>query len=265
MLDLQAVRAVAEQAALRGGEVVMPLFNQPHNESTKANIYDVVTEGDKAVEAAIIPFLREAYPQFGIVSEEGGGADFETGDYAWHIDPIDGTTNFANNIPFFSISIALADRALNPVVGVVYNPVNREMFSAAHGQGATLNGMPIHASRLSDMNRAVMATGFSTRRHTLPEEVNNLREFREMLWRVRDLRRFGSAALELAFVACGRLDGFWERHMNSWDVLGGVMLILEAGGAVSDYSGGMDQLLRGREVVASNGLLHAEILAVLNG
>lgn len=261
-MNLKAIQAVAEQAALHAGTVLRPLFDQPHEEQTKSNIYDVVTEGDLAAEAAILPLLRDAFPEFGIVSEEGGG--FEgSGEYAWHIDPIDGTTNFANNIPFFSVSIALADRQLNPVVGVVYMPILNEMFSAAHGHGATLNGKPIHVSGLGELSRAVMASGFPTTRHTLPEELNNVRHWREMLWRVRDLRRFGSAALDLSYVACGRLDGFWERHIHSWDVLAGICLVREAGGTVTDYAGGVGKAVTGAEVIASNALLHAEMLAVL--
>lgn len=263
-MDWKAIQAVAEQAALRAGDVLRPLFDQPHKEQTKANIYDVVTEGDLASEAAIVPILREAFPQFDIVSEEGGGIE-RGGEYAWHIDPIDGTTNFANNIPFFSVSIALADRNLNPVVGVVHMPILGELFSAAHGRGASLNGKPIHVSGTLDMHRAVMASGFSTQRHALPYELNNLKHWREMLWQVRDLRRFGSAALDLAYVACGRLDGFWERHIHSWDVLAGICLIHEAGGSVTDYTGGLEKALSGEEVVASNALLHGDMLKVLQG
>jgi myo-inositol-1(or 4)-monophosphatase len=263
-VDLKAIQAAAEAAALAAGGVLRPLFDQPHDEKIKANIYDVVTEGDLAAEAAIIPVLRAAFPQFGIVSEEGGGEASES-EYAWYIDPIDGTTNFANNIPLFSVSIALADRALRPVVGVVYMPMLGELFSAAQGLGAALNGKPIRVSAVSDMQRAVMSSGFSTQRHTLPENLNNVRHWREMLWRVRDLRRFGSAALDLAYVASGRLDGFWELHIHSWDVLAGICLIQEAGGTVTDYVGTAAGALSGAQVVASNGLLHADMLQVLQG
>lgn len=261
-VDLKAVQATAERAALAAGDALRPLFNSPHTEQTKTNIYDVVTEGDLAAEAAILPVLQAAFPQFGIISEEGGG---ESGDaeYLWHIDPVDGTTNFANNIPLFSVSIALADRARRPLVGVIYMPMLGELFSAAAGAGATLNGKPIRVSGTVEMQRAVMASGFSTQRHTLPEDRNNLRQWRDMLWRARDLRRFGSAALDLAYVACGRLDGFWERGIHSWDVLAGICLIREAGGTVTDYSGAEAQALAGEEIVASNSLLHAAMLAVL--
>jgi len=267
-VNLQTVRSAAEQAALRAGEVLRPLFDQPHQEQIKSNIYDVVTEGDLAAEAAILPVLKAAFPQFGFVSEEGAAGfsgDGVGAEFLWHIDPIDGTTNFANNIPFFSISIALADQALNPLVGVVYMPILGELFSAAQGHGATLNGKPIHVSGTVDMKRAVMSSGFPTARHTLPEDQNNLKQWRDMLWAVRDLRRFGSAALDLAYVACGRLDGFWERHIHSWDCLAGICLIQEAGGTVTDYHGVPERALTGAEVVASNSLLHAGMLDVLHG
>ncbi len=262
-MDLKAVQAAAERAALSAGEVLRPLFNHPHEEKIKANIYDVVTEGDLAAEAAILPILQQAFPEFGILSEEGGGED--GGEYQWHIDPIDGTTNFANNIPFFSVSIALADRDLRPVVGVVYMPILGELFSAAQGHGATLNGQPIHVSRTADMRRAVMSSGFPTDRHTVEGDLNNLRHWRDMLWAVRDMRRFGSAALDLSYVACGRLDGFWERRIHSWDVLAGICVVQEAGGTVTDIGGGTAKAFSGEEVVASNGLLHGDMLKVLQG
>ena len=264
-MDLQSIRAAVEQVAARAGEAVMPYFNQPHQEIIKSNIYDVVTEGDKAAEAIIIPALQELFPKYGILSEEGGVGLVppDEAEYCWHIDPIDGTTNFATNLPLFAISIALADRALNPLVGVVYNPVYGEMFSAAKGCGATLNGKPIRVTTTAEMNRAVLSTGFSYQRHTRPD--NNLRAWEAMLMSVRDMRRFGSAALDLCFVAAGRLDGYWERYIHSWDCLAALLCVTEAGGRVSDYSGGSARLLTGEEVVASNGLLHDDVLRVLNG
>jgi myo-inositol-1(or 4)-monophosphatase len=264
-VDLQNICTAAEAIAMRAGEAVLPYFNQPHQEVIKSNIYDVVTEGDKAAEAVIVAALREQYPQFGIVSEEGGAGlvPAEEAEYCWYIDPIDGTTNFATNLPLFSISIALADRALNPLVGVVYNPVYGEMFSAAKGCGATLNGKSIHVTTTTELNRAVLSTGFSYQRHTRTD--NNLRAWEAMLMAARDMRRLGSAALDLCFVAAGRLDGYWERYIHSWDCLAALLCVTEAGGRVSDYSGSTEKLLTGDEVVATNGLLHDDVLRVLNG
>jgi myo-inositol-1(or 4)-monophosphatase len=263
-VDLQSIRAAVEAIAMRAGEAVMPYFNQPHQEVTKSNIYDVVTEGDKASEAVIIPALQAAFPDHAILSEEGGSGLVAVGqaDYCWHVDPIDGTTNFATNLPLFSISVALADRALNPLVGVVYNPVYHEMFSAAKGHGTTLNGQPIRVTRTDELSRAVLSTGFSYQRHTL--EDNNLKAWETMLMSARDLRRLGSAALDLCFVAAGRLDGYWERNIHSWDCLAGVLCVTEAGGAASDYSGGTAKLHTGEELVATNGLIHQDVLRMLN-
>lgn len=261
-MDFEAVRRAAEAVAREAGATVMQFYDQPHVEQTKANIYDVVTEGDKASEAMIVRRLTEAFPQFPIMSEEGGGGgNISVADYAWYVDPIDGTTNFANNIPFFSISIALAAQDGSPVVGVVYNPVYDELFSAAKGGGATFNGRTIHVTQTAALNRAVLATGFPTRRHTVPD--NNVPVFTAMLMEVRDLRRFGSAALDLAFVAAGRFDGFWEAYLNPWDCLAGLLLVQEAGGTITDYAGGTSELYSGRSIVATNGRLHAAVLDVV--
>ncbi len=221
-MDLQAIRAAVEAIAREAGAAVMQFYDHPHEETVKTTIYDVVTEGDKASEAVIVRQLRDQFPQYPILSEEGGGAGgARDADYFWHVDPIDGTTNFANNIPFFSISIALAARNLAPLVGVVYNPVYDELYSAAHGFGATFNGQPIHVSQTADLSRAVLGSGFSTHRHAIAD--NNIAQWNAMLMEVRDLRRFGSAALDLAFVAAGKLDGFWETRLNSWDCLAGIL------------------------------------------
>jgi len=265
MLDLQAVRAAVEAIARDAGAQVMQYFDKPHTEVVKSNLFDVVTEGDKASEAAIVPALRAQFPRIPIISEEGGAnpdADPHS-PYTWYIDPIDGTTNFAANLPFFSISIALAETdTLKPLVGVVYNPVYDEMFSAAQGGGATLNGRPLRVTENTRLNRAVLSTGFPYQRQHMAD--NNLRQWENMLMEVRDMRRFGSAALDTAFVGAGRLDGYWEKHIHTWDVLAGILIATEAGGRASDYSGGTKRLYTGEELVVSNGKLHTAILEVLN-
>ena len=261
-LDLQAVRANAEAIARQAGIATLEHFGKPHHETTKVNIFDVVTEGDKASEAVILAALRAASP-YPIVSEESGrDAGVEAAEYAWYVDPIDGTTNYASNLPFFSISIALARRDMTPVVGVVYNPYYDEMFSAAEGSGATLNGKPIHVKETPVIERAVLSTGFSYRRHDTDD--NNLRQWTAMLMRCRDMRRFGSAALDSAFVAGGRLDGYWEKGINAWDCLAGIVCVREAGGKATDYSGGTGRLYTGEELVLTNGLLHDTVLEIIN-
>ncbi len=260
--DLQAMRLDAEHIAQAAGAVIRQHFNQPHEETIKSNIFDVVTEGDKASEAVILAELHRLYPTVAIVSEEGGG-ELTNSEYCWFIDPIDGTTNFANNIPFFSVSIGLAETATRlPVVGAVLNPITGELFSAAKGHGATLNGQPIQVSKADNLNRTVFASGFAYARQTA--EDNNLRAWEAMLMHVRDLRRMGSAALDLCYVAAGRFDGYWERYINSWDVSAGLAILYEAGGTASDYSGSTEKLYTGNEVVATNGLLHKATLQILN-
>jgi myo-inositol-1(or 4)-monophosphatase len=246
------------------GETIMRYYNQPHEETVKLNIRDVVTEGDKASEAVILTALSDQFPQFGIISEESGESNLADAEYVWHIDPIDGTTNFAASLPFFSVSIALADRYLRPVVGIVYNPYYRECYSAAQGLGATLNGSPIHVSVTNMLERAVLCSGFSIDRDG--KSIHNLKAWEAMLFHARDLRRFGSAALDLAFVAAGRLDGYWESQIHSWDCMAGLLLVQEAGGMITDYSGVQsDTLYSGGEIVASNGHVHPAMLAVLRG
>lgn len=265
MFDLHAARRTLESIIIQAGDVVMSYYNQPHTEEVKSMIDDVVTEGDKASEAAIVPALLHHFPHLPIISEEGGinpGAD-ASAHYTWYIDPIDGTTNFAANLPFFSVSIALAEtETMRPVLGAVYNPVYRELFSAVDGGGATFNGTPIHVTRTETLRRSVMSTGFPYQRRTLAD--NNLRQWEAMLMEVRDMRRFGSAALDSAFVGAGRLDAYWEKHINSWDCLAGIVIAIEAGGRASDYSGGTARLYTGEELVVSNGILHDALLDVLN-
>lgn len=260
-MNLNDIRRTAVAIALDAGAGLMPYFDQPHEETTKHHYNDIVTEGDKASEAIIVPALRDAFPDHHIVSEEGGGTTESGGaEYFWYIDPIDGTTNFANNIPFFCVSIGLADRAFNPLVGVVYNPVSGEMFSAAKGHGAYLGEKRLHVTQTNDLNRSVLCTGFPYRRVDNPD--NNLRHWENFLLRSRDVRRFGAAALEICFVAAGRFDGFWEGSLNPWDCVAGVLCVREAGGMVTDYSG-KDSPLNPRQVVASNGRIHAQMLEII--
>lgn len=265
MLDLQAVRQTAARIACQGGEVQLRYFNNPSLKQTIKSVHtDIVTEADQAAEALIVPALHAAYPDHHIVGEEGSavGAPPEEAQYFWYIDPIDGTTNFANGIPYFSVSIALANKNRQPLVGVVYNPVSDELFSAAKDFGATLNDRAIHVTTKSDLSQCVIASGFPY--HKATSEDNNLREWATLLVRTRDLRRTGSAALDLCYVAAGRYDGYWEQSLNAWDFLAGVICVREAGGTVSDYMGNQnpDIFYHGR-ILASNGLIHDEIVGLL--
>lgn len=262
-LDLRAVQSTAADIARRAGAVLREAFDTPHQENTKATSIDIVTEADVASEALIVQALESAYPEHHIVGEEGGGSGtaIEKAAYRWYVDPLDGTTNFASNIPFFSVSLALADRERRPLVGVVYNPIMEELFTAARGQGAFLNGRKLHVSASDSLIRSVLVTGFPYDKATNPD--NNLAEWNAFLVQVRGLRRMGSAALDLCYVAAGRFDGMWEQRLNSWDMLAGLLCVEEAGGRASDYQGAMEMLYSGQQVVATNGRIHNAMLEIL--
>jgi myo-inositol-1(or 4)-monophosphatase len=260
-MDLQAVCVTAEHIARQAGAVLMQHFDQPHRETTKKTAIDIVTEGDTASEALIIPALRAAFPNHGIVSEEGGGSHPDA-EYCWYIDPLDGTSNYANNIPFFSVSMALADRHKRPLVGVVYQPSTGDLYSAALDHGATANGQPLVVSTTDTLEQSMLCSGFPYDSHTNPD--NNLAQWAAFTRRARGLRRFGSVALELGFVAGGRFEGLWEKQLNPWDVLAGILLVQEAGGHVTDYRGDdSDLVYTGRQILATNGRVHEAMMAVL--
>jgi myo-inositol-1(or 4)-monophosphatase len=261
-LNLQVIRGTACAIIQQAGAEALVYFNQPLNEQTKSSNFDIVTEGDKAVEAFIIDALCESFPDHHIVGEESGGVGqaAEEAEYFWYIDPIDGTSNFANNIPFFTISMALTDRDMNPLVGVVFNPVSRELFSAAKGFGATLNSVDIAVSASTTLEEAILCTGFP---YDVASKTRvNVEPFTAFLPQVRGMRRFGSAALELSFVACGRLEGFWECRLNPWDCLAGVLLVREAGGRVTDFRD-HEEGITGAEIIASNGHLHEAMRTII--
>jgi len=259
MHDWSALRPEVEAVARRAGEESLRYFRKPFAQWTKAGPFDVVTEADKASEAVILPALRALLPEAGVLSEESG-ASGATGGLRWVVDPIDGTANFAAGMPYYSVSIALANAAGEPVVGVVYNPARDELFSAALGGGAALNGESIHVSATPSLAQSVLLGGFSI----YPEQAKpQLRQWVAVAARSRGLRRMGSAALDLAYVAAARADGYWESSLSPWDVLAGLLLVQEAGGITSDFAGLPDKLYTAKEMVAANAAVHAELLAAL--
>jgi myo-inositol-1(or 4)-monophosphatase len=265
-VDLQAVRATASEIARAAGAVLMDKFEQPHQERTKKNATDIVTEADLASEAVVIPRLAEAFPDHHIVSEEGGGVGIgkpaEEAEYFWYVDPLDGTSNYASNIPLFTVSIGLADKNMKPLVGVVYDPFSDEMYSAALGYGASRNHKTIHVSDEPALGQSMLCSGFPYDSFKSPD--NNISEWKAFTVQTRGLRRFGSIALELSYVASGRLEGLWEQSINSWDVMAGIILVREAGGMVTDYSGHESPTLyNGKQILASNGHIHQQMLNVL--
>lgn len=259
-MDLQAIQVTAEGIALEAGHVLRGLYGKAHQETAKLNMADIVTEGDKASEKVIVNLLRQAFPTHGIISEEGDGADHAPdAEYFWHIDPIDGTTNFSKNLPLFAVSMGLADKNMRPLVGVVYAPILNEMYSAARGFGATLNGEKLSVSQVSAAEQAVLVTGLPVTR-SAPEQ--DYAQIAAMNAKVRALRILGSGTLDLCFVAAGKLEAFWEREIHSWDVMAGLLIVEEAGGKISDWRGQQSEtLFSGAEVLASNGLLHDMVLS----
>jgi myo-inositol-1(or 4)-monophosphatase len=261
-IDLAAALMVAEDLAHRAGSLLREAVRRPRQIGYKG-VVNLVTESDQQSEELIVGGLLNAFPQHHIVGEEGGsrGARIETAPYRWYVDPLDGTTNFAHGIPHFAISLALADQDDKPLLGVVYDPVRDECFRAIRGGGAALNGQPIHVSTVSDLSEAALATGFPYDRRTNPD--NNLEEFSSFLLRTQSVSRLGSSALNLCYVAAGRLDGYWEQRIHPWDIQAGLLCVAESGGRVSNYHGQLDGLYQGREVVASNGLIHERMLTVI--
>ena len=222
---------------------------------------DLVTEADIAAEELIIDRIRSHYPLHGILAEESGETVQEgssRSDWKWIIDPLDGTTNYAHGYPCFCVSIAL-EQAGALEIGVVYDPMRNEMFAAERGQGATLNERRIKVSNVEELNRAMMCTGFPYDVRTRPDFA---RDFTNFTLHAQAVRRDGSAALDLAYVACGRFDGFWEDGLNPWDIAAGAILVSEAGGRITNFQNEPLDIYT-KKVVASNGLVHNAMLNLL--
>jgi len=249
---------VAIIAAHRAGGLLRMHFGRGVQAHTKSTQFDLVTEADKASETIIVAVLAEAFPNHRILSEEGGGNHAES-EYVWLVDPLDGTTNFAHGHPQFCVSIAL-QQAGSTVVGVVYNVMRDELFTAARGAGARLNGRPIRVSCTPTLTGSLLATGFPYDRQSDPQ--NNVDQFGDLLLHAQGVLHGGSAAIDLAAVAAGRLDGYWEFKLQPWDLAAGAMLVDEAGGSVTNSQGAALDLWTGN-VVASNGHIHSEMLAHL--
>jgi myo-inositol-1(or 4)-monophosphatase len=252
---LAAAVAIAREA----GEIVRQGFGKVQRLDFKGTV-NPVTETDTAAEALILARLRAAFPDHAILGEETGGSPWNVPGPIWLVDPLDGTNNFAHGFPHFCVSLGLMVNG-ELQIGVVYDPLRDELFAAQHGAGATLNGSPVHVTSVAHLTGAFLATGFGYNRRVAAD--NNTRMLDYFLRRSQGVRRAGSAALDMAYVACGRFDGYWESFLSPWDLAGGVLLVQEAGGRCSDYAGGTAQLFSGREVLVSNGLIHAEMLRVL--
>jgi myo-inositol-1(or 4)-monophosphatase len=241
------------EIAREAGALLMKHFRARVKVEYKGDV-DLVTVADRESEALILKHIRERWPDHNVMGEEGARIE-QGGDYRWYVDPLDGTTNFAHGFPVFCVSLGLEYRGKR-VAAVIYDPTRDELFTARQGGGAFLNGERIQVSKISNLAECLMATGFpSHKRHKNP----NIFFYHQITLRTHGVRRAGSAALDLCNVACGRFDGFWEFNLNPWDTAAGVLIVEEAGGRVTDFSGGPFQI-DSRQTMASNGLVHEAML-----
>lgn len=256
---LDAAVSIAREA----GALVARQFGRLQQVRFKGAV-NPVTETDTQAEALILSRLQSAFPTHHILAEEGGGDlggdESRVGsDPIWLVDPLDGTNNFSHGFPHVAVSLALLEEG-RPVVGVIHDPLRAETFTSLAGGGTRLNGEPVHVSDVPRLADAFLATGFPYDRRTA--EDNNVPRLDHFLRRSQGVRRAGAAVLDLAYVACGRFDGFWELRLSPWDVAAGVLLVREAGGLATDFAGTPD-CVSGVEIVASNGRIHAEMLEVI--
>ncbi len=248
----------AKKTVIEAGQILKKYFNTPLDIKTKSTERDLVTQADIESEKFIIAAIQTQYPDHAILAEEHG--QIGDSEYLWLIDPIDGTTNFAHSHPMFCSVIALAYRD-EMILTAIYDPLRKELFSAEKGNGAFLNDHAIMVASNSTLVSSILATGFPYDRATNPK--NNINEFCKIMPLVQGIRRSGSAALDMCYVACGRLDGYWEFHLNPWDFAGGGLLVREAHGKISN-SDGSDWSIVSNNVIAANNELHQEMLQALN-
>ncbi|MBD2040676.1 inositol monophosphatase family protein [Microcoleus sp. FACHB-672] len=254
-VQLKIFLDIATEAALAAGAVLQAYWGNLEEVQEKGRPGDLVTEADKAAEKAILEVLRRHVPDHGILAEESGALGDTTGTYLWAIDPLDGTTNYAHQYPFSSASVGLLIDGV-PSVGAIFDPFHNELFRAGKGLGATRNRRPIQVSQTPLLSKSLLVSGFAYDRRETTD--NNYAEFCHLTHLTQGVRRSGSASLDLAHVACGRLDGYWERGLSPWDVAAGVVLVEEAGGRVTAYDGSPFQIRSGR-ILATNGQIHAEL------
>ncbi len=246
---------VSAEIAREAGALLAAFFVRRIGFELKGD-FDLVTEADRASERMVVERLRAHYPTHSIVAEEGGGHKGSS-EFCWYVDPLDGTTNFAHGFPMYNVTLAL-EQAGELIAGVIFDPMRNEMFSSERGGGAFLNGSPIHVSNVQRVEDTLVATGFPSRKR---HENVNVHFYYQLAMITHGVRRAGSAALDLAYVASGRLDGFWEFGLNPWDMAAGILLIQEAGGKCSDMYGGPVGL-RNPHLLADNGTVHDGMLGI---
>jgi len=252
------LKEVLLHATKEAGKIILHYFNGVFKVGHKEGINNLVTEVDQLSEDKIIEVIRAHYPSHTIISEEVGEL-IKPSDYQWIIDPIDGTVNFAHGIPICCVSIGLMHNG-SLILGAVYNPMMDELFFAEKGKGAFLNGNPIKVSGKTDFRKACLVTGFP---YKWPDDTEHpIKVFERFVLEGLPVRRLGSAAIDLCWVACGRFDGFWEYNLNSWDIAAGYLIVQEAGGQVTDFEGSVYNVFD-RQTLATNGLIHDAMLSVI--
>ena len=256
-LELNKARKFAEPLAKNAGRILKKGFSA-RKSTTHKGVINLVTQFDLASEKLIVGEIKKKFPEHDLLAEEGSSVERKR-PFRWVIDPLDGTTNFAHGFPIFCVSIALQYNGAT-VLGVIYDPLRDEIFFAEHKRGATLNGSKISVTKEKDLTKALCVTGFPYDMHTSARD--NLANFRRVIKISRDVRRIGSAALDLCYVACGRFDVFWELKLLPWDVAAGALIAHEAGASVSDFSGG-EFLITGKEILVTNGRLHKEMIKLV--
>jgi myo-inositol-1(or 4)-monophosphatase len=250
-------KTIAVEAARAAGQIMIENLTKEVRVDYKGEV-NLVTNVDRMAEKTIVETIWKKFPDHEVLAEEGYGSGKKF-PFKWIIDPLDGTTNYAHRFPFFCVSIGLEIKG-EMVLGVVYDPVRSELFLAEKGKGAFLNGAPIRISSTDDLTRSLLVTGFS---YDVRETAdNNLNHFCDFSIRAQGVRRTGSAAMDFCYVAMGRLDGFWELKLHPWDSAAGSLLVQEAGGRVTDFSGRSFSVYS-KDVVASNGKIHDEMLKVI--
>ena len=259
--DVAAVHALALRLAREAGAIQRERYETRLEIASKSRSIDLVTEVDRACEAHLVAALRRERPADDILAEEGGAHAAGGAAWRWVIDPLDGTVNYAHGYPCFCVSIGVERDGVR-TVGVVYDPLRDECFEAVRGRGAHRNGRRIRVSQAAAVGSALLATGFAY--DVRDSDRDNVAPFARAVKAAGGVRRDGSAALDLCYVACGRFDGYWELKLHPWDVAAGILVVEEAGGRVTDLGGGAVPA-SGREIAASNGLIHDELLRVLAG
>jgi len=254
------MKRTAIRAAKEAGKIILHYYSKNVNAMSKDNTYNLVTEADIAAENKIISIIKNNFPAHSLLTEESG-EEIHNSDYCWVIDPLDGTNNFYHKFPMFCVSIALYKKG-KPLIGVVFDPLKNEFFCAEKNEGAYLNNKKIKVSNANTLKKSLLALGFYYERGLLMRKsLDQMKKF--FYENVHGIRRTGSAALDLCYTACGRLDGYWELKLNPWDYAAGSLILTEAGGRITDIQGKRYHLMMGN-VAASNGKIHRHMIKILN-